>query len=226
MVAGIAVQVWRKPVKNLNLAVSGPDGRVRVSVPLFTSDARVREAVMARMGWIRKQQARFRMLPVREELQAVSGEIHSLFGRACLLEVIEGRGRQGVSFDCDDRICLHVRKGSASGRRIQLLNEWYRTQLKTRIPDLLERWQPRVQRRVDEWYIKKMKTRWGTCNIVKNRIWLNLELAKKPEECLEYILVHEMVHLLERCHNEQFYAHMDRLLPQWRTIDRLLKQQQ
>jgi predicted metal-dependent hydrolase len=226
MVADIAVQVWRKPVKNLNLAVYGPDGRVRISVPLFTSDKRVRQAVMARMGWIRKQQARFRMLPSQDELQAVNGERHFLFGRQCLLEVIEGRGLQRVSLGDDNRIRLHVHRGTSSVKRVQLLHEWYRVQLKARIPDLLERWQPRVQKRVNEWYIKKMKTRWGTCNITKRRIWLNLELAKKPEECLEYILVHEMVHLLERCHNEQFYAHMDRLLPHWRNVDQLLKQEQ
>ncbi len=224
MVADIAVQVWRKPVKNLNLAVYGPDGRVRVSVPLFTSDKRVRQVVMARMGWIRKQQARFRMLPVQEELQAVSGELHYLFGQTYPLEVIEGSGRHHVSLD-GDRIRLHVRKGTASVKRIQLLNEWYRAQLKIRVPALLEQWQPRVQRRVNEWHIKKMKTRWGTCNIGKSRIWLNLELAKRPEECLEYILVHEMVHLLERGHSERFYAHMDRLLPRWRNVDTLLKQQ-
>ncbi|MBU0943691.1 MAG: M48 family metallopeptidase [Proteobacteria bacterium] len=225
MVADIAVLVWRKPVKNLNLTVYGPDGRVRLSVPLFTSDKRVRQVVMARMGWIRKQQARFRKLPAPVELQMVSGERHSLFGRACFLEVIEGSGLQHVSLGSDDRIRLHVRRGVTSVKRLQLLHEWYRLQLKARIPDLLEYWQPRVQKRVIEWYIKKMKTRWGTCNITKNRIWLNLELAKKPEECLEYILVHEMVHLLERCHNEQFYAHMDRLLPHWRNVDQLLKQE-
>lgn len=226
MVADIAVQVWRKPVKNLNLAVYGPDGRVRVSVPLLTPDRRVREVVMARMGWIRKQQARFRRLPVQEELQAVSGESHYLFGQPYLLEVIEGSGRHQISLGSDNRISLYVRRGTTSVKRLQLLDEWYRMQLKSRIPALLEWWQPRVQARVNEWRIKKMKTRWGTCNIVKKRIWLNLELAKKPEECLEYILVHEMVHLLERKHDEHFYAHMDRLLPRWRNIDKVLKQQQ
>lgn len=226
IIADIAVQVWRKPVKNLNLAVYGPDGRVRVSVPLLTSDKRVRQVVMARMGWIRKQQARFRMLPVQEELKAVSGELHYLFGQTYPLEVIEGSCRHHVSLSNGDRIRLHVRKGTASVKRIQLLNEWYRAQLKIRVPALLEQWQPRVQRKVDEWHIKKMKTRWGTCNIGKNRIWLNLELAKKPEECLEYILVHEMVHLLEQGHSERFYAHMDRLLPRWRNVDQLLKEQQ
>ncbi|MBU0960972.1 MAG: M48 family metallopeptidase, partial [Proteobacteria bacterium] len=134
-------------------------------------------------------------------------------------------GRHHVSLGSDDRIRLHVSNGTTSLKRIQLLHEWYRAQLKIRIPGLLERWQPRVQRKVSEWHIKKMKTRWGTCNITKSRIWLNLELAKKPEECLEYILVHEMVHLLERCHNKQFYEHMDRLLPMWRNVDRLLKKQ-
>ncbi len=222
MVGDIAVQVWRKRVKNLNLAVYGPDGQVRISVPLLTSEARIRQAIMARMGWIRKQQARFRILPVQKELQALNGESHYFFGRSYPLEIIETSGRHHVSLDSDERIRIHVRSGTPSLKRIQLLNEWYRVQLKGCVPELLEHWQPRVGKRVNEWNIKRMKTRWGTCNIPKRRIWLNLELAKKPKECLEYILVHEMVHLLEQGHNERFYAHMDKLLPRWRNVDSLL----
>jgi len=222
-VAGIAVEVWRKPIKNINLAVYGPDGRVRISVPRITSDNLVRRAIMNRMVWIEKQQARCRAQPVAVPLKMVSGEMHSVWGKEYPLTVFEGCSRHSVTFDPANGISLHVRSGTSSQARLHLLNEWYRSELKKRIPVLLKVWQPQVGRDAAEWRIKKMKTRWGTCNIASRRLWLSLELAKKAEECLEYILIHELVHLLERNHNEKFYHHMDRLLPHWRTVDALLK---
>jgi predicted metal-dependent hydrolase len=222
-VANTPVEVWWKPVKNINLAVYGPDGRVRISVPSVTPEPRVRQTILARMGWIKKQQARFRGHPPVDVLQVVDGEHHALWGKRYPLCVNESSSRHFVSFDPDTGITLHVRPGSSADSRLRLLNEYYRAELKKRIPLLLEIWQPRIDKKVNEWRIKRMKTRWGTCNIPRRRIWLNLELAKKPEQCLEYILVHEMVHLLERGHNEKFHTHLDRLLPGWRRIDSLLK---
>jgi predicted metal-dependent hydrolase len=224
-IAGIDVEVWRKPIRNINLAVYAPDGRVRVSVPHITSDSCVRQAVKNRMAWIKKQQAKFRARPAAVELKAVSGEQHSVWGKSHLLTVLEGYSPHYVTFDQEKGITLHVRQGTSSKARLHLLNKWYRSELKKRIPTLLTIWQPRVGRDVAEWRIKRMKTRWGTCNIASRRLWLSLELAKKAEECLEYILVHELVHLLERSHNEKFYSHMDRLLPHWRTVDMLLKKE-
>ncbi len=223
VVADIVIEVWRKPIKNINLVISGPDGRVRISVPRITSDARVRQIVMDRMGWIRKQQEHFRGRPEAIMLQAASGEMHSLWGKFYQLNVVEKSFRHHVRFDPAQGISLHVRSGTSADRRLRLLAEWYRGEMKRRIPGLLAIWQPRVGRKVSEFRIKRMKTRWGTCNITSRRLWLNLELAKKPEECLEYILVHELVHLLERGHNKKFYAHMDRLLPQWRNVDHQLR---
>lgn len=222
-VADTPVEVWWKPVKNINLAVYGPDGRVRISVPAVTPEPRVRQAIMARMGWIKKQQARFRGRPQVDVLQGLDGERHALWGKRYPLSVSESNRRHSVSFAPGRGIGIHVRSGSSTEVRLRLLNEYYRAELKKRIPLLLKVWQPRIGKNINEWRIKRMKTRWGTCNIPRRRIWLNLELAKQPEECLEYILVHEMVHLLERSHNEKFYAHMDRLLPEWRRIDSLLK---
>jgi len=222
-VAGIAVEVWRKAVKNINLAVYSPDGKVRISVPHIMSDSRVRQAVMNRMVWIEKQQAHFRAQPSIVMLKAESGEMHSVWGKPCLLTVFENSSRHHVTFDPAIGLSLYVRAGTSSKARLHLLNEWYRGELNKRIPPLLTIWQPQVGKKAKEWRIKRMKTRWGTCNISSRRLWLNLELAKKPEECLEYILVHELVHLLERSHNEKFYRHMDRLLPNWRAIDSLLK---
>lgn len=222
-VADIAVEVWRKPIKNNNLAVYGPEGRVRISVPHRTSDARVREIIISRLPWIEKQQARFRGLAPVISPKVLNGEMHDVWGSQYPLTVVEGCFRHSVSFDPATGISLHVRSGTSSKVRLHLLNEWYRSELKNRIPPLLEIWEPLVGRSVAQWRTKKMKTRWGTCNIASRRIWLNLELAKKAEECLEYILVHELVHLLVRNHNESFYRHMDRLLPHWRSVDALLK---
>ena len=227
VVDGVVVMVWRKRIKNLNLAVYGADGQVRISVPLFTSEARIRQTIRARMEWIRKHQKRLSLQPMAAELQAVTGERHSLFGRGHFLEVIEGTGRHHVCLESAARIIrMHVRPGTSQVKRMQLLRDWYRLQLKMRVPELLEHWQSQVGEELHEWRIKRMKTRWGTCNIAKRRIWLNLELAKRPEECLEYILVHELVHLLEPGHSKKFYAHMDRLLPEWRYRDSLLLQEE
>jgi len=221
-VAGIPVEVWWKSVKNINIAVSGPDGRVRISVPRSTSAGFVRQAVLNRLAWITKQQLRFQMRPQAEVLKAISGEMHSIWGETYPLSVFEGSPRHYVTFDTNG-IALYVRSGTSAKARLQRLHTWYREELKKRIPALLQKWEPRVGRVAAEWRIKRMKTRWGTCNIMSRRLWLNLELAKKPPECLEYILVHELVHLLEINHNEKFYAHMDRLLPNWQHTDSLLK---
>lgn len=223
VVAGLDVEVWRKPIKNINLAVYGLDGRVRISVPGIMTDARVRQVVRDRMGWIRKQLAFRPKLPEPVALRAVDGELHDFFGKSYPLNVFAKNRRYHVQFDPAYGISLHVRSGTSTNNRLRLLAAWYREEMEKRIRLLLSIWQPRVGEKVNEFRIKKMKTRWGTCNITARRLWLNLELAKKPEECLEYILVHELVHLLERGHNRKFYAHMDRLLPQWRNVERLLK---
>lgn len=223
VIADIAVEVWRKPVKNINLAVYAPDGRVRISVPRRTSDKSVRQAVMNRIPWIQKQREHFRSRPAAIVLKAVSGESHSFFGIKYPLTVVENSVRHHVSFDPLTGIILHVRSGTTGETRMAVLENWYREELKRRIPALLNMWEPQVGKQVKEFRIKKMKSRWGTCNIMARRLWLSLELAKKPQECLELIVVHELVHLLERDHNKKFYDHMDRLLPGWRDTDNLLR---
>lgn len=225
VVAEMPVLVWWKRIKNMNLSVKGPDGLVRISVPLSTSEKRVRQMVVARMSWIEKQQARVRRFDKPEVLHAVTGEKHLFFGEMAHLQVIYGKGRHHVIFDGDNVARLYVRPETTREKRLQVIHDWYRAELALRIPDLVVRWQDRIGEQVNEWRIKRMKTRWGTCNIDKRRIWLNLELARKPEVCLEYIVVHEMVHLLERGHTRRFYQHLDRLLPQWKDIDILLKTQ-
>lgn len=225
VIRGIPVQVVRKPIKNLHLAVYPPDGRVRVAAPLHLTDDNIRLAVISRLSWITKQQAKFQAQPRQSQREMVSGESHYVFGRRYRLEVIERRGSHEIAIANNSTLQLFVNPRTSPQNRALVLREWYRAQLKTCIPDLLNQWQPIIGEEVSDWGIKKMKTKWGSCNINERRIWLNLELAKKPHECLEYVLVHELVHLLERHHNEQFKAYLDRYLPQWRKCREILNRE-
>lgn len=223
-VGELQVQVVRKDIKHLYLTVYPPDGRVRVSAPLHVSDDDVRLAITARLAWIRKRQSALLRQPGQPRQRMVSGESHYVFGRRCLLEVVERRGRHEVLLDDNATLSMYVNPGTSFANRQRVLNEWYRDLLKERIPTLLEQWQPVIGKTVTEWGVKRMKTRWGSCNINRQRIWLNLELARKPVECLEYVLVHELVHLYERYHNDNFRRYMDTFMPQWRVYRDTLNQ--
>jgi len=215
-VGGIGVEVVRKPIKNLHLSVHPPEGRVRVSAPSRMDDEAVRLAVVSKLAWIRRHQKTFAEQPRQSQREMVSGESHYFRGRRYLLRLLEDSGSNRVSRNGNSELTMHVRPGAGRDKREQVLNDWYRRHTKSVVPDLIVRWEPVVGVRVADWGIKKMKTRWGSCNIRDRRIWLNLELARKPPLCLEYVLVHEMVHLLERRHNDRFRALMDRFMPQWR----------
>jgi len=225
VVNGIPVQVVRKPIKNLHLSVCPPDGHVRLAVPLHMTDDNVRLAVINRLSWIKKQQASFQSQPRQSKREMITGESHYVFGKQYPLVVIERLGRHEVIIKNNSTLQLFVNPGTSTQNRALVLNEWYRNQLKARIPDLLKHWEPRIGKQVTDWGIKKMKTKWGSCNINQGRIWLNLELAKKPIECLEYVLVHELVHLLERQHGDRFKAYMDKYLPQWQRCRDILKRE-
>jgi len=210
------VEVVRKDIKNLHLAVYPPNGRVRVAVPTRVSDDAVRLAVIARLSWIRKRQAALEQQERQSEREMVTGESHYVNGRRYLLDVVERHAPFRVTIRNNRTLELQVRPGSDRARRERVLWDWYRRSLRRQIPGLLEKWEPVIGVKVAACGIKRMKTRWGTCNVESRRIWLNLELAKKPPECLEYILVHEMVHLLERAHSDRFRGYMDEFIPQWR----------
>lgn len=211
----IEVQIVRKAIKNLHLGVYPPDGRVRAAVPLHVTDDNVRLAVISKLGWIKKQQAHFQAQPRQSQREMVSGESHYVWGKRYLLEVEERSGKHEVVIKNNTKLRLVVNPNTTRANRELVLNEWYRAALKARVPQLIAKWEPIIGVQVAGWNIRKMKTMWGSCNIGEQRIWLNLELAKKSRECLEYILVHEMVHLLERHHNDQFRAYMDKFMPQW-----------
>lgn len=216
-VQGLSVCIVRKTIKNLHLGVYPPDGRVRVAAPLAVSDEAVRLAVIDKLGWIKRQRAKFEAQPRQSEREMVSGESHYFLGRRYRLRVQHHHGAGKVVLRGTSILELWVRPESSARQREQVLQRWYRQQLKQLIPPLLEKWEAILEVEARDWGIKKMKTRWGTCSIPARRIWLNLELAKKPVRCLEYIIAHELVHLIERHHNDRFIAILNRHLPTWQS---------
>lgn len=220
-VSGVRVAVVRKAIKNLHLGVYPPDGRVRVAVPLAVSDQAVRVAVIGKLRWIRRQRAAFDHQARESRRAMVSGESHYFLGRRYRLELLPTHSKSTVVLR-SRTLELHVRPGLNAKDRERVLQTWYRERLRELVPPLLEKWQATLGVTVTGWGIKKMKTKWGSCNAEAHRIWLNLELAKKPPECLEYLVVHELVHLVVRHHDDRFHALMDRHLPKWRAIRKTL----
>ena len=224
-VSGLSVQIVRKDIKNLHLGVYPPHGRVRVAAPLRVRNDAVRLAIIGKLAWIKKQQAKFAAQPRQSEREMVSGESHYFLGKRYRLRVIEYHGAGKVVLRNKSTMDLYVRSEISAEQRRKVLQRWYREQLKTLIPPLLVKWQQPMGVQVADWGIKKMKTKWGACTIEARRIWVNLELAKKPVRCLEYIIVHELVHLLERHHSDRFTAYMNQFLPLWRRYRAELNQQ-
>ncbi|MGK0298118.1 MAG: putative metal-dependent hydrolase [Gammaproteobacteria bacterium] len=221
MLDGIEVQVDRKKVKHLRLVVSPPDGKVRMSVPVHVSEQMARMFLLSRIDWVKTKQAEFNSIVDIAKKEFITGEIHYFLGKPYRMVAIERKGRQEI-VKLDSELILYIKPGAATLVRNKIFDYWYRAELKSLIPELLEKWQPIVGKDVMEWNVKKMKSRWGSCNINKKRIWLNLELIKKPLVCIEYVLVHELVHLLERHHNQQFKEHMGHFMPDWQSYKRVL----
>ena len=214
-IEGFPVCVTRKKIRHLYIRLKPPAGEVCVSAPLRMDDDSIRRAVIARKAWIAAKQSEICARPVPERPSFAQGEIHYVEGRPYPLLVSENSGREQVSLTVNG-ISLETRSEATRARREQLLDRWYRQELEKPLPQLLSKWEPVLGVNTAEWRIRKMKTRWGSCNIKARRICLNLALAKQPPECLEYVLVHELLHLLERRHNERFYQLMDNYLPDWR----------
>ena len=214
-VAGTSIDVVRKDIKNLHIGVYPPAGRVRVAAPLRFDDDALRMAIISRMPWIRRKQAEFEQQDRQSQREFVTGESHYFEGRRYRLDVLEHDGPPAVHLLNRTTMQLRVRPGTDREKREATVERWYRQQLRDRVPGLLHKWEPKLGVRVSEVRIRKMKTRWGTCNTEAGRIWLNLELAKKPLACTEYIVVHELAHLIERSHNGRFRDLMDYSLPQW-----------
>jgi len=214
LVADLSVRVIRKPIKHLHLRLVPPTGVLQVSAPMHLSDERIRLAVLERLDWVKAKQAAFTLRPKPSVRQYITGEVHYYLGQACRLHVIEAKGKQQL-VRTDDEIQMSVSAQTTLEKRAALMDGFYRATLKDMIPDLLAKWQPIMGVEVLDWGVKSMKTRWGTCNTRDKRVWLSLMLAKMPVECIEYVMVHELVHLLERNHTPRFHALMTHYLPDW-----------
>jgi predicted metal-dependent hydrolase len=216
-VGGVSVSVVRKPIQSLRFAVQPPDGAVRVSAPLEVSDDVVRLAIIDKLSWIKRQRATFAAQPRQSRRAMVTGETHYVFGRACRLRLVEEDGPVSVGLARKGEIVIRARPGLTQEQRDRAMQAWYRERLKELVPELVAKWERILAVKATAVGIRRMKTRWGTCNTRERRIWLNLELAKKPERCVEYIVAHELAHLVERTHSARFVALLDRHMPRWQA---------
>lgn len=210
----LAVELVHKNIKNVHLSVHPPTGRVRIAAPHHLSTDAIRAFAIGKLAWIRRQQKKLQDQERETPREYLDRESHYVWGRRCLLAVVERNAPASVEWR-HHRLTLSVRPGMATARRAELLESWYRAELRTAALPVAAAWQKRVGVRVDRLFIQRMRTRWGSCNPSARTIRLNTDLAKKPRECLEYVLVHELVHLLEPGHNKRFVALLDRFLPGW-----------
>jgi predicted metal-dependent hydrolase len=215
-IASVEIDVVRKDIKNMHLAVYPPHGRVRLAVPQNTDKEVLRLFAISKLGWIKKHVKNFQEQARETKRDYVTGESHFFQGKRYILEVKEDDGYSKVQVNGTKKISFKVSKTATVEDKSRIMREWYRKQLKIQIPPLIEKWEKIIGVKTDDWGVKQMKTKWGACNVDAKRIWLNLELSKKPPICLEYILVHELVHLLERNHNDRFIALMNEFMPKWR----------
>ena len=212
----IIIDVEQKDIKNIHLSVYPPAGKVRIAAPLRMDIDTIRVYALSKLSWIRKQQTKLRGQDREAPREFLNRESHYYNGKRFLLEVVEFEAPPKIELK-HSTLVLYASPGTTIEKRQRIIDEWYRAQLKIVLPELIEKWETKLNVNVAAYGIKKMKTKWGSCNREAKRIWLNLELAKKPQECLEYVVVHEMVHLLERKHNNVFLAYMNEYLPKWRS---------
>lgn len=211
------VLVVRKPIKNLHLSILPPNGKIRITAPTQMKDDAIRTLVATRIPWIRSQQKKFAGQERQTPRRYISGESHYFFGKRYRLEVEYVNEVPQVIVKGNTKIILRVRPNSTTEKREEVMTEWYRKELHKVVEPLLSKLEKKLGVSVNTWAIKRMKTRWGTCNQMQGRVWLNLELAKKPLACLEYVMVHELLHLIEKKHNDRFVELMTKHLPKWRS---------
>ena len=200
----------------MHLAVYPPTGRIRLAAPLKTDAEVMRLFAISKIGWIKKHIKNFKEQPRESPREYQSGESHYFMGKRYLLKVVEVDGPQKVQIKGIKTIQLNVRPNTSAEARAVVLKEWYRKELKSQLAELIAKWEKIIEVKCRDWGVKQMRTKWGACNTSEKSIWLNLELAKKPQVCLEYIIAHELVHLLERNHNDRFVSLMNKFMPKWR----------
>jgi predicted metal-dependent hydrolase len=215
-VRGIDIDVIYKNIKHLHIGVYPPAGRVRVAAPTRLDDDAIRLAIVQRLPWIQRQRKELANATRQTVRDMVTGESHYVWGMRKRLKVVERPGRAHIEID-GDRLVLYVAPGASSEQRRAVLDRWYREQLRVLLPGLISQWEAELAVTVPKWTIRKMKTKWGSCNRENHNVWFNVELAKKHPDCLEYIVVHELAHYFERTHSAGFTALMDKHLPDWRV---------
>ena len=213
----ITIEVTQKDIKNVHLSVYPPFGHVKIAAPIRMNLDTIRIYAITKLSWIKKQQTKIKAQKREAPREYLTKESHYYLGKRYLLKVTEHNSAPIVKLK-HNTIELYIRPETDTVKRKEILDEWYRAKLKEMIPLLITKWGKVMSVEVKEFGIKKMKTKWGTCNIEAQRIWLNLELAKKPSNCLEYIIIHEMTHLLERNHNTRFVALMNQFMPNWKEV--------
>lgn len=221
-IGDIDVELNRRAIKNIHLSVLPPNGKVRLSIPKDTSEQKIRLAIVNKLTWIKKQQADFAGQERQSIREMVNGECHYLWGKKYRLKLVETQRKYAVTAKGNGNLVLAVAENTSTDNKLKLLNRFYRDEMQRSLEKLLPLWEKKLGVNAGSLNIKKMKTKWGSCNIQAKRIWLNLELAKKPPECMEFILAHELVHLLERHHNDRFRSLMDKHMPNWRERRELL----
>jgi len=212
----IDIEVEQKDIKNIHLSVYPPDGRVRIAAPDRMDLDTIRVFAISKLQWIKNQQEVLQNQEREAKREYLNRESHYFFGERYLLKVHQVDAAPKVKLD-HKYIHLYVRPDASTEKRAEIMDDWYRAELKKIVPKLITKWEKRIGVQSNDYGIKKMRTKWGSCNTEAKRIWLNLELAKKPKDYLEYIIVHELVHLLERSHNQRFVKFMDEFMPKWRS---------
>lgn len=214
-ISGIEIELVRKDIKNIHLGVYPPDGRVRVAAPKEIKIDNLRAYILTKLGWIKKHKKKFASQEREAIREYVSGESHYLWGKQYRLQVYRSK-KSKVEIKNKRLIELYIQNPEDTSKKEKLMKEWYRQKLKKEIPVVLAKWQKKIGVTVDSWDVRQMKTRWGSCHPVKKKIMINLELIKKPHICLEYVMVHEILHIIESSHNHIFLGLMDRYMPDWR----------
>ena len=218
---GVVLDVVKKDIKNIHLSVYPPTGRVRIAAPTRMKLATIRLFAISKLGWIRQQQRKLREQERESRREFIDRESHHVWGRRVLLKLVEADAPASVQLS-HSKLLVSVRPGTDEAAREAIVASWYRQLIKAEAPLLIAAWGPRLKVKVNGFYVQQMKTKWGSCNPSLRTLRLNTELAKKPRACLEYIVVHELSHLLEPTHGPRFLALMDRFMPAWRDTRALL----
>ena len=214
---GTVIDVVRKDIKHVHLSVYPPSGKVRASVPLQMDLDTVRVFAISKLAWIKSQQRKIQAQDREPPREYLDRESHYLWGKRYLLEIIEKDAAPAIEL-MHSKLALQVRPNTEDARRREILETWYREQVRAEVPLLIAKWEPLMGVKAERFFVQRMKTRWGSCNPASRSIRLNTDLAKKPPECLEYIVVHELAHLIEPTHNARFTSLMELFMPKWRQL--------